>query len=46
MTDVIYVERILTGKVVTTKVQGLVRASDKLIGAVSNPEIRGVAELG
>ena len=46
MADIIYVERILIGKVNTTTVQGIVKISDNLIATISNPIIRGVAELG
>lgn len=46
MADIIYVERILKGKVKTISVNGIAKISDKLIASLPTTKIRGVVDLG
>jgi len=46
MADIVYVERILIGKVNTVKIIGVTKVNDNLIGKVKIQHIRGIAELG
>jgi len=46
MADIVYVERILIGRVNQISVQGIVKISDKLLGKIPSARVRGIVEIG